>query len=596
MSEIKNIIVLYYVTSGSKHERMYEGRPFSARYPLKVDNENINLKVIKEILEKEKINISLIDDYRYCKKNKKGLIKIKESSFNIKPNELKYLQIHLKEEKNLDINEIEKYYKQIKSKISQIEQMKKSNQLKKSKKIDLFFLYASPIVSFNKVLEKYEELAKPINYREEIKNLVHIFDKPKNEYICFFECSTEKKFIETLIKVPKILHISSHGTLSKKNEYSLCLENRGELNEIPQSRLTQILKTYSKQLKKINLVFASTCHSQFLGNLFLENGVKNVICIQGMTPIAEKAALQFSENLFNEIIKGNTIQEAFFKAQQRVQSSKEKESFRINNCCCYNHSHWPSCPYGPLNTNKNENKIKYIHENYHSKNKCECEFEECNIHKNNCKLIELIKEKKDEEYFCFEKKNNTIKICCSCLKDHQIPPHGESFKFILLSNSEKDKKIRIFPYNKEGKLKKNRIFNDINYNKIDDFYVIGRREQVKDIYELIDGEKINNIHYLIITGSKDTGKRNFAQSVCVYLYEREVITNYKYFDVKQSILSCEDIKELIHTWNNSKGKYISIIELNDKYLEKSIDVVNEILNEPSLNLPNMYYFILLTLK
>ena len=91
MSEIKNIIVLYYVTSGSKHERMYEGRPFSARYPLKVDNENINLKVIKEILEKEKINISLIDDYRYCKKNKKGLIKIKESSFNIKPNELRKL-------------------------------------------------------------------------------------------------------------------------------------------------------------------------------------------------------------------------------------------------------------------------------------------------------------------------------------------------------------------------------------------------------------------------------------------------------------------------------------------------------------------------
>ena len=163
------------------------------------------------------------------------------------------MQIHLKEEKNLDINEIEKYYKQIKSKISQIEQMKKSNQLKKSKKIDLFFLYASPIVSFNKVLEKYEELAKPINYREEIKNLVHIFDKPKNEYICFFECSTEKKFIETLIKVPKILHISSHGTLSKKNEYSLCLENRGELNEIPQSRLTQILKTYSKQLTIFNI-------------------------------------------------------------------------------------------------------------------------------------------------------------------------------------------------------------------------------------------------------------------------------------------------------------------------------------------------------
>jgi DNA polymerase III delta prime subunit len=46
--------------------------------------------------------------------------------------------------------------------------------------------------------------------------------------------------------------------------------------------------------------------------------------------------------------------------------------------------------------------------------------------------------------------------------------------------------------------------------------------------------------------------------------------------------------------NNSIGKFVIIIELNNNYLEKSIDVVNEFLNEPSLCLPNIYYFILLT--
>ena len=581
MSEIQKLIVLYHVTSGPKYEKLYGGKRFCARYPLKNNTNIINLRIIREILEKDKINISLIDDYRYYNKNKNGLIKIKESSLiKIKPNEILYLLIHLKEKR---IIEISNFFENIKCRINQLEEIKNSN---KNKNIDLFYLYASPIVSLME--EKYVESSTPINYREEIKNLVKLFYKSKKEYICFFECGTEKNFTDALTKEPKILQISSHGKLSTQKEFTLCLENKGELKQIPQSRLSKILKSFSEKLKNIDLVFASTCHSQFLGNLFLENGVKNVICIQGMTPISDKAALQFSENLYNEIIKGNTIQEAFNKAQQRVQSSKEKESFKIINCCCYNHNHLSPCPF---DNKDNQNKI---HEKYHSKNICKCEFEECNIHENNCKLIELIKENKDEKYFCFEKiTRDTIKICCRCLKN-QIPPHGESFKFILLSQTDEDEKIKIFPNKKEGKLIKNKICYETNYNNFDDFYIIGRKDKVKEIYELIDGEKINNIHYIIIYGSEDTGKRNFSRSVCLYLYERKVIAGYKYFEIKQSISSYKEIKELIHKWNNSIEKFVIIIELNNNYLEKSIDKVNEFLNEPSFSLPNIYYFILLT--
>ena len=50
---------------------MYGGKLFLARYPLKTNNNIINLEVIKEILENDKINTSLIDDYRYYNKNKK---------------------------------------------------------------------------------------------------------------------------------------------------------------------------------------------------------------------------------------------------------------------------------------------------------------------------------------------------------------------------------------------------------------------------------------------------------------------------------------------------------------------------------------------
>ena len=54
MSKIKNLNVIYYLTSGNRHIRMYNGKPFYICYPLKSKENTINLALIKNILEKIK--------------------------------------------------------------------------------------------------------------------------------------------------------------------------------------------------------------------------------------------------------------------------------------------------------------------------------------------------------------------------------------------------------------------------------------------------------------------------------------------------------------------------------------------------------------
>ena len=577
------------MTSGIKHIRMYGGKPFYINYPLNSKENNFNLKLIKSILEKDKINISNIDEYRYLNKNKKGFIKIKESlSYPLESNEL-FLQIHFKEQKNKDILEIESSFNNMTVKVKELEDKKNIKKTYKNDNIDLYFLYASPIVSKKMGDEdKYEEEYKPINYRPEIKYINIIFENSKKELNCIFECANEKKLKEALIKQPKILHISSHGKLYENRQYSLFLEEKGVLQKINQERLKEILSTYSNQIKNIDLVFASTCYSEALGKLFLEYGINNVIYIQGMNPVSDKAAIKFSELFYKELIKGNTIKDSFDKAKRLIQSDIEKESFQNRKCCC---SHWhkskTDCPL---------NKGADIHNKYHIK--CDCDCEEYNIHKENCKLLKIIKSDKVEKYFFFEKNiNNTIKICCICCKPQddkeKMFPHGESFKFILKQKNHNDNNI-IFRYKKEGKMNKNKncyIMNDKDIFK--NFSIVGRRKEVKEIYDIIDNGNVNNIHFIIIHGTFEAGKQNFAESVCIYLYERIIINGYWMIKVKESKEEIIDkIKELTHNGKNSDGKYIVVIKINYN-LEKSIELLNEILNEKKIMNPYFYYIILL---
>ena len=57
--------------------------------------------------------------------------------------------------------------------------------------------------------------------------------------------------------------------------------------------------------------------------------------------------------------------------------------------------------------------------------------------------------------------------------------------------------------------------------------MIGRSKYVKEIYEIIDEKRnVDNIHFIIICGNYEVGKLNFAECVCIYLFERKKIEGF----------------------------------------------------------------------
>ena len=606
--------MFYNFTVGPKHEKINKN-PFYTTFDL----EFYCLDIIKEILKDDKINIDYIDNYYYYDENKKGYIRIIDQEEYKKPLNKFILELNYKEY-NPILYEYDNLYSKVKKKY--INLIKQNDELKKLKKdnekYDLIYLYACPLQDhFN------EEKFKTIDYRIEINQILKCMSKSKKQYNCLFECANEKNFRNFLKKPTKILQISSHGYLNNAEfynemnmDYSLILEENGEINYIDKNSLEEILKSNANNIKNIDLIIVSTCYSQSLGQLFYKYKAKNVIYIHGLTPISNLASVIFNEYFYEELVKGKSIEEAFNKSKERTKINRIMLIKKPNNCCCSCHKHKNKCP---LNGEH--------HEDIYDMKICECNFEEFNIHEKYCKFINYIFEQNKQSKFTYkihyQNGQNYLKICCCGYKnkledyykinndinENQVNnndeneieiPHNEYNKFILLSNKDEKncEKIKVFENNKKGKIIRNSniIYEDFK-NK--NFSIIGRRPKMKIIYDIISGKSknSNNHQIIIITGSKEIGKQNFVESLCFYLFERRVIKHFTKIIEIQKMLDRELIKNII---NNYKNKYKSeekvIVVLKISYIldeNSSLALVKYILEGLTINAPNIFVIIIL---
>ena len=566
--------VAYYLTQGPRYKRINE-HPFYTS----MNSIFFNLEIIKELLEKDKIaNRYNINNYRYYDQNKNGFIKINEYKNYQTPKSLLILELHYNHIIEPISYELKTKEKNITSKIKQFKNQlnEKNAYSQKVQRYDLIYLYASPLVKI-----KGKEMDKPINYRIEIKNIINSLNNSKKYYSCLFECVNENILNDLLMKKhTKILHIASHGDLEEETgKYYLILEDKGIQQNVKLEKLEKILKKNESKLKNIDLVFVSTCHSETLGKIFLKYGVKNVIYIQGKTPISNIAALKFTEYFYKELIKGYNIKESFYKAQEKIKIDRTLLFYNPNDCCC-SHKHKNDCK---IKNNNTERKI--VHREYHQKI-CECNFDEFNIHKNNCKLVQKIKENNNKYNFYMEDiRNNCVKICC-CDEDIK---HNEYSKFIFESNDD----IAPFKYQEKGNLyfNKNCCVFDFDDNK--NFSVIGRRKEMREIYDILSNNDANNNNSIIIYGDKEIGKQDFSESICVYLFERKIIDNYKIIEIKTE-LDLDYFKIKLSKYNKN-NKIIIIIKISYALEEKkAMDLLNYILNEIKFENNNLYYIILLS--
>ena len=546
--------IQYYLTKGSNHKRM-NSFPFLTY--IKKDYINIG-DVINLIEEEDFYKIYNVDIYKYYNNELGSFIDINDEEIKIKGKLI--LEFHISERKNIFyiyLTQIKNYF------YEQITKMKKvtNKYLDVMTNYDLIFLYASPIIKN----ENYEEFHAPISYLKEIRKILQIINKNKKKLICKFECADNKIFQEVLTNnKTKILHISAHGFYD--GNYSLVFENlekNGQQYLLNINKLKNILSLNKEKISQIDLIIVSTCYSQDLGELFTELGAKNVIYILQKTEIVEDISIYFTKFFYENLLKGKTIKQSFDAAIEEMESNKKVLEINFKSCCC-NHYHKPNCLLS-------EKKNKDILHNKHNKEQCHCiypKFSKPNYHSKDCKyyrnFIKFIENNYNKNNFIIneeEKKMN--KICCCDLSIE----HSEISKIKLKSKLNIFNSISPFQKIAQGKVFINSKIS-FYYNKEKYESIIGRKGLMGRIFQNITEKG----KYTILFGEKNLGIKDFAESLCVYLYERKKIKSYEIF----SIYSEVDYKYMESKLNK---KNIDInYSLNKKVEIIKFDNENDIIN------------------
>lgn len=143
------------------------------------------------------------------------------------------------------------------------------------------------------------------------------------------EVATVSNMRSVITDGPIALHFSGHGIQNTpENIGSDYFLNKGKGNILlledeqgmSQYFFEQDLKRMIEMTQTIfEVVFVSSCHSQFAGEVFLNAGAKHVICIQGREKISDKASLRFSRVFYETLfVKNYNVCTSFHIAKEEI--------------------------------------------------------------------------------------------------------------------------------------------------------------------------------------------------------------------------------------------------------------------------------------
>ena len=199
-------------------------------------------------------------------------------------------------------------------------------------------------------------------------------------------------------------------------------------------------------------------------------------------------------------------------------------------------------------------------------------------------IIKFIRNIQKSEYYSFiqeklnyksiKEENNKYIICCC---NNEIE-HDEILKIKYEHiNGELDN-ISPFIFNKKGTLSNNSNIK-IYFDKDKYVYTLGRKKLMGEIFNNIK----NKEKYTFLLGDKDLEKIDFAESLCVYLFERKIIDDYEIFRINSDFdfnYMNDKINEINKKYEYSGNKKINIIkfDIEENKNEKIIKYLNIIYN------------------
>ena len=169
-------------------------------------------------------------------------------------------------------------------------------------------------------------------------------------------------------------------------------------------------------------------------------------------------------------------------------------------------------------------------------------------------------------------------------------PEKEIGKLNLYSSKITDSYISPFKFIGDGEISVNENVK-INFNTQKYKSIIGRTPIITHVIKELNNKNEDN-PFTIIYGKKGMEKLDFAESLCVYLFERKIIINYEIFNEFEF---GDNILEIIESKINEMQKYA-------KYLQKKViiiikieeneDLIERIKNRFS-NFNNCYFIIVI---
>ena len=169
-----------------------------------------------------------------------------------------------------------------------------------------------------------------IDYDREFKEIQNSWEETKTKMNYYKIWASIDNLTSVLLRNPKVLHFSGHGVKNTVKDLGaeaalrqgegdlLVFEDKTGWAELVSERM---LKELLKQWKtEIDLVFVSSCHSEFIGDIFFNAGINHVIWIKESEKISDEASIIFAKAFYQALFSLNSysIWNAFDAAKATV--------------------------------------------------------------------------------------------------------------------------------------------------------------------------------------------------------------------------------------------------------------------------------------
>lgn len=208
-------------------------------------------------------------------------------------------------------------------------------------KYKVSLLFSNPLVYKRRVDGKdevQEKVFADLNYQAEFRWTNH---NSFNKDILYEKmCATMENFslLSSHPNPPTVLHFSGHGfECNKEYEYLqnnlfnfngnlLVFEDENcQANYVPQTWISGHIKS-SNMLQQLQLVVILSCHSEAIGKVFFEAGVKHVICIRQNQEVSDDVSNMFANQFYGLLFKGDlSICQIYYKTLLNMENHPDNE-------------------------------------------------------------------------------------------------------------------------------------------------------------------------------------------------------------------------------------------------------------------------------